>query len=192
MRDALGEANMLFAEGEFGKARERLLEVIRLCPDKPDAFHTLGLIHGETGEPEKALECFIIAAHLTPRDPEQWRRLAEMSREQDKPTQAIYCLNKALRMRNTHELLWEKAMLLIETHQPKKAIEALTSLLNRLPSTDSAKGRGTGLENERVAGQKLEVGKELAEAAPRSGWKSWGWGSVCSGSGRRGWTRWRC
>jgi len=137
--ELLGEANMFFAFEELDKARERLLEAIRLCPAQPDAYHTLGLIYEEDGAPAKALEFYIIAAHLTPRDPDQWRHLAELSRTHNKQTQAIYCLNRALKTRVSPELLWEKQQLLVETGQPKKAVETLVLLLRKLSPDEQGK-----------------------------------------------------
>ena len=50
----LGEANTEYAYGNFDQAREKLLEVIRMCPSCPDAYTTLGLIHDERQEAAKA------------------------------------------------------------------------------------------------------------------------------------------
>ena len=134
--DLLGEANTLFAFTDLSAAREKLLEVIRLWPSSPDAYHTLGLIHEEEGEAGRALECFIIAAHLTGKDESLWRRLAEMSRDQKNYHQAIYCLNRALRLRMEPEYLWEKSSLLTTIGQPRKAIDCLILLLKKLPEAE--------------------------------------------------------
>ncbi len=53
--------------------------------------------------------------------------------------QAIYCLNRALRLKSTPETLWSKALLLSETGQSKKAVEALNQLLGKLPEDDVEK-----------------------------------------------------
>lgn len=44
-----------------------LLEVIRLAPNAPDPYHTLGNIFQIKGDPRKALDFFMIAAHLPPK-----------------------------------------------------------------------------------------------------------------------------
>lgn len=44
-----------------------LWEVIRLAPNMPDAYHTLGALHENTHEPLKAINFYMIAAHLDPK-----------------------------------------------------------------------------------------------------------------------------
>ena len=100
VEDLLGEANTQYAFGNFDMAREKLLEVIRICPSCPDAYTTLALIHDARNESAKALEAFIIAAHIAPKGAEMWADLAERSRAQEPPKlkQAIYCLNRAIKI----------------------------------------------------------------------------------------------
>jgi hypothetical protein len=61
----LGEANTEYAYGNFDQAREKLLEVIRMCPSCPDAYTTLGLIHDERQEAAKAHNLSIVPSSLT-------------------------------------------------------------------------------------------------------------------------------
>ena len=44
-----------------------LLEVVRLAPNAPDPYHTLGNIFQVRGDTRKALDFFMIAAHLPPK-----------------------------------------------------------------------------------------------------------------------------
>ena len=46
---------------------EQLWDVIRLAPNMPDAYHTLGMLHEAENDPLKAINLYMIAAHLTPR-----------------------------------------------------------------------------------------------------------------------------
>ena len=46
-----------------------LLEVVRLAPNAPDPYHTLGNIFQVRGDTRKALDFFMIAAHLPPKVP---------------------------------------------------------------------------------------------------------------------------
>lgn len=43
------------------------MEVIRLAPNLPDPYHTLGLLHEAVGNAKKALDFYMIAAHITPK-----------------------------------------------------------------------------------------------------------------------------
>ena len=139
----LGEANTEYAYGNFDQAREKLLEVIRICPSCPDAYTTLGLIHDERKEAAKALDFLIIAAHLTPKDAEMWADLAQRSRTLGKLKQAIYCLNRAIKIEPTaDDLLWDKAQLLQETSQNRRAIDVLSALLKKIHKSNYGKVRG--------------------------------------------------
>ena len=59
----IGEATMHYAYREFQSAITLLMEVIRLAPGLPHAYHTLGLIYEEMGDVRKALKLFMMAAH---------------------------------------------------------------------------------------------------------------------------------
>ncbi len=96
MAATMGEANMLYASKDFAQAVPLLMEVVRQAPNVVDPYYTLGLIHEELGDQQKALEFFMIAAHLTPRDSSLWKRLALLSRELGQPKQAIYCFTKGV------------------------------------------------------------------------------------------------
>jgi general transcription factor 3C polypeptide 3 (transcription factor C subunit 4) len=50
------------------------MEVIRLAPNLPDPYHTLGLLHEAVGNTKKALDFYMIAAHITPKvgQPAAW------------------------------------------------------------------------------------------------------------------------
>ncbi len=52
-----------------------LHEVIRLAPNLPDPYHTLGLVQKALGDDKKASNFYMIAAHLTPKDSSLWRQL---------------------------------------------------------------------------------------------------------------------
>ena len=150
----LGEANTEYAYGNFDQAREKLLEVIRMCPSCPDAYTTLGLIHDERQEGAKALDFLIIAAHLTPKDAGNWADLASRSRTQGKLKQAIYCLNRAIKIEpDADELLWEKAKLLQETNQHRRAIDVLATLLRKVDAHNYAKVTEASLELARLMHQ---------------------------------------
>lgn len=78
----------------YEEAIRLLLEVIKLAPNLPDPYHTLGLLHEASNNQRKALDFYMIAVHLTPRDISLWRRLAALSTDLGFLRQAIYCLTK--------------------------------------------------------------------------------------------------
>ena len=129
----MGDANLAYSTSDFPRAIELLQEVIRLLPNNPDAYQTLGAIYEETGNERKALDFLMIAAHLEPKDAAQWYRLAEMSNAQKNPRQALYCLEQALKADpDDDNNRWDQANLYVEIGEPKKAIEHLDALRKKL------------------------------------------------------------
>jgi general transcription factor 3C polypeptide 3 (transcription factor C subunit 4) len=49
----LGQANLLYAMQQHHEAIALLMEVIRLAPNLPDPYHTLGLLHEAVGDIKK-------------------------------------------------------------------------------------------------------------------------------------------
>lgn len=61
------------------QAVELLKECVRIAPNVPDSYHTLGLLYDAMSDRKKALNFYMIAAHLTPKDSVLWKRLASWS-----------------------------------------------------------------------------------------------------------------
>ena len=132
----LGEANLLFTQGEaqYPRAIELLTEVIRLIPNEPDAYATLGTIYSELKNDKKALDFLMISAHLEPGNKEKWNNLAEMSIRLNNPRQALYCLGQALRLDpDDHDNRWDQARLYVDIGEPKRALEQFQNLRERIP-----------------------------------------------------------
>ena len=129
----IGEATLKFAFREFQQAIELLLEVVRMAPFLPHAYHTLGLIYEETGQMQKALKLFLMAAHLK-RDVIQWKQLADLSKKHGEMEQCLYCLQRALALQPDDEnAQWERARLLCEMGEHRRALKALLPLLRNRP-----------------------------------------------------------
>ncbi|KAB1211026.1 General transcription factor 3C polypeptide 3 [Morella rubra] len=92
----LGDATIHYAQGHHEEAISVLHEVIRLAPNLPDPYHTLGLVHNALGDDTKASNFYMIAAHLKPKDSPLWKLLLTWSIEQGNIGQASYCLSKAI------------------------------------------------------------------------------------------------
>lgn len=59
----------------FFQAIAVLREVVKLEPNLPESYHTLGLVYSALGESEKEMGFYMIAAHLTPKDSSHWKKL---------------------------------------------------------------------------------------------------------------------
>jgi general transcription factor 3C polypeptide 3 (transcription factor C subunit 4) len=130
----LGEANILYATQRHQEAITLLQEVVRLAPNAPDAYHLLGLLYEEIGDPSRSLNFFMIAAHLTPKQVDLWRRLADMSSQQGLVRQALYCLTQVTKRDKTDDdAKYDRAILLSQLGQRKKALELLEIVRENRP-----------------------------------------------------------
>ncbi|KAJ7521433.1 hypothetical protein O6H91_19G054300 [Diphasiastrum complanatum] len=131
----LGEANLLYATSKFDEAVALLKDVVRLAPNVPDSYHTLGLLYDAMGDRKKALNFYMIAAHLTPKDVALWKRLASWSMEQGNLGQVIYCLTKAVKADPEDvDTKWDRASLFAELQDYQKAADAFEQILVLRPS----------------------------------------------------------
>ncbi|KAI7842713.1 hypothetical protein COHA_003644 [Chlorella ohadii] len=122
----LGEANLLYATGQHHEAIAKLMDVIRMSPNLPDPYHTLGLLHEAVGDVKKSLDFYMIAVHLTPKDLSLWKRLAQLSTQQGLVRQAIYCYTQILkRDKEDLDARYDRAMLYADMEENRKAIEGL-------------------------------------------------------------------
>lgn len=92
----LGDATLHYACGHYDKAKAVLLEVIKLAPNLPDSYHTLGLVCSSLQDYKRAMSFYLIAAHLTPKDSSLWKRIFTWSIEQGYIDQARHCLLRAI------------------------------------------------------------------------------------------------
>lgn len=135
----LGEATLAYASEDFERAIELLREVIRLSPNNPVPYQTLGTIYTELDKEKTALDFLMIAAHLSRRDGPLWHRLARMSVRLQNPRQALYCLSQALRLDPDNvDNRWDQATLYLDIGEPRRAMEHLEVLRRKLPDNADA------------------------------------------------------
>ncbi|XP_059668319.1 uncharacterized protein LOC132313533 isoform X2 [Cornus florida] len=92
----LGESTLHYAHGRYAEAIRVLNEVVRLAPNLPDTYHTLGLVYNAVGDKKKAFSFYMLAAAMKPKDSPLWKLLLTWSLEQGNIAQARYCLSKAI------------------------------------------------------------------------------------------------
>ncbi|KAJ4964536.1 hypothetical protein NE237_016385 [Protea cynaroides] len=135
----LGNATLHYAFGRYEEAISVLKEVVRLAPNLPDSYHTLGLVHNAMGDKKKALNFYMIAAHLSPKDPSLWKLLFTWSIEQGNTGQARYCLSKAITADPEDiGLRFDRALSHIELGDYQKAAESYEQILKRRPENVEA------------------------------------------------------
>ncbi|KAG2377624.1 hypothetical protein C9374_009140 [Naegleria lovaniensis] len=134
VKEMMGEANLQFIYRDFTKAVQILLEVIRICPNIADPYHTLGLIYEELGIMDKAIEFYLIAGLLLPTNLDFWRRLTELSISHNKLQLAAYCLKRIILLDpKNYNARIEQCGLYMKMNQPTRAISGYKSLLKQFP-----------------------------------------------------------
>ncbi|QDZ22417.1 TPR repeat domain-containing protein [Chloropicon primus] len=132
-----GEANMLYATGDYAKAADVLVEVVRIAPSLTDSYHTLGLVHEALGNAEKAMEFLMIAAHVQARDYPLWLTVADRCETLGNHVRAAYCLTKCIRYSPDEdinpELLFRRADAYANMGEKKKAMRDIKTLNEVLP-----------------------------------------------------------
>uniref|UniRef100_A0A1S3XGB5 General transcription factor 3C polypeptide 3-like n=1 Tax=Nicotiana tabacum TaxID=4097 RepID=A0A1S3XGB5_TOBAC len=79
LKRKLGDATLHYAHGRYEEAIHVLNEVIRLSPNLPDPYHTLGLIYNAIGDKKRSMDFYMLAAHLAPKDASLWKLLVDWS-----------------------------------------------------------------------------------------------------------------
>nr|CAG4710462.1 unnamed protein product [Naegleria fowleri] len=134
VKEMMGEANLQFIYRDFTKAVQILLEVIRICPNIADPYHTLGLIYEELGIMDKAIEFYLIAGLLLPTNLEFWKRLTELSISHNKFQLAAYCLKRIILLDpKNYNARIKQCELYMKMNQPTRAISGYKSLLKQFP-----------------------------------------------------------
>ncbi|KAJ4713911.1 General transcription factor 3C polypeptide 3 [Melia azedarach] len=142
----LGEATLHYAHGSFEKAISVLKEVVRLSPNLPETYNTLGLVHTALANYKSAFDFYVIAAHLTPKDPALWKQLFTWAVEKGDTAQAMYYLRKAIRAEPKDiSLRFHLASFYVEFGDYVRAAESYEQIQKICPSNAEAVKTGAQL-----------------------------------------------
>ncbi|KAM3323972.1 general transcription factor 3C polypeptide 3 isoform X1 [Capsicum chacoense] len=135
LKRKLGDATLHYAHGRYEEAKRVLREVIRLSPNLPDPYHTLGLIYNAMGDKKRAMNFYMLAAHLSPKDASLWKLLVAWSIEQGDRKQTRYCLSKAISADPEDvSLRYDRASIYIELGDYQKAAESYEQIARLCPN----------------------------------------------------------
>lgn len=135
----LSEANIAYVNDKPDIGIEKLREVIRIEPTVRSAWSTLALCFKEQKDKAKELQARIVEASLTPRAIDLWIDIAHESIEAGDNGQAIYCFDQAVKASQAKDksdvldAMWDRALLLREMGESRKAIIAFNHLLRVRP-----------------------------------------------------------
>ncbi|OMO51533.1 Tetratricopeptide-like helical, partial [Corchorus capsularis] len=142
----LGDATLHYANGRYKEAISVLNEVVRLAPNLPDSYHTLGLVHKALGNNKIAFEFYMLAGILKPKDSSLWKQLFTWSIEQGNVSQTCYCLSKAITADPTDvSLRFHQASLYVELGDHQRAAESYEQIQRLSPDNIEALKSGAKL-----------------------------------------------
>ncbi|KAG0181852.1 transcription factor TFIIIC subunit tfc4 [Apophysomyces sp. BC1034] len=134
VKNMLGRANALYIAQDYGQAIDLLQTLITQHPNVYQSWNTLGLVHEEMGNAEKALQLRMVAAHMCQKDGGLWKELGLKSVENNATQQAIYCLSKALIVDPADvDALWDRSYLFKKLERTDDAIDGFLTILEFLP-----------------------------------------------------------
>ncbi|PWN33930.1 TPR-like protein [Meira miltonrushii] len=139
-KSLLAQANMAFAEDDIPETLSKLQEVIRIEPTIRSAWGTMAVCFAALNQPDKEIQSRIMEAHLTSNALTQWSTLAEQSREMGLREETLHCLEKAIRSSREEDradvmdMMWERAELLVDKREIKKAARQYLSILEFHPT----------------------------------------------------------
>ncbi|XP_015168450.1 general transcription factor 3C polypeptide 3 isoform X3 [Solanum tuberosum] len=135
LKRKLGDATLHYAHGRYEEAKLVLREVVRLSPNLPDPYHTLGLIYNAMGDKKRAMNFYMLAAHLSPKDASLWNLLVAWSTDQGDRKQTRYCLSKAIKADPEDlSLRFHRASIYIELGDYQKAAEQYEQIARLCPN----------------------------------------------------------
>ncbi|OMO77505.1 Tetratricopeptide-like helical [Corchorus olitorius] len=156
----LGDATLHYANGRYKEAISVLNEVVRLAPNLPDSYHTLGLVH-------KALaHIIILSSWIVNEMPSLFMIVAlvylildgdelaffpsvmpvRLLREQRNVSQTCYCLSKAIAADPTDiSLRFHQASLYVELGDHQRAAESYEQIQRLSPDNIEALNSGAKL-----------------------------------------------
>ena len=174
----MGTANQAFVSRQYDSAKDHLLQVIRIAPNSPEPYYTMGLVHEEEGDREKASGFYLLSAMLNPSSHELWCKLADWNEEDPRPgkrEEAVFCLSKAISAVEDADLkvdlIWRRARLYLAMGEPAAAVKSFSKLIAQNPDDIQLVRRVAKLAiAQNVAGTAADV---LERAAGRGDKVSW-------------------
>ncbi|KAH9781975.1 general transcription factor 3c polypeptide 3 [Citrus sinensis] len=142
----LGEASLQYAYGNFEQAISLLKEVVRLSPNLPETYNTLGLAHSALGNHKSAFDFYVIAAHLSPKDSALWKQLLTFAVQKGDTAQAMYYIRQAIRAEPKDiSLRIHLASFYVEIGDYEKAAESYEQIQKLFPDNVDATKTGAQL-----------------------------------------------
>lgn len=128
------------ARGDYPAAAERLAQVVRLAPDRPELWMALVGAYRQAGQAIQSVDALRAACQALPNYAEAHLQLGDVYAAQNQPTQALACFRRAARIERSPELLARLGRTLLEVGHAEEAAETLG------PAVEAAAGDARSAE----------------------------------------------
>ena len=137
VQDLLIQANNLYLNSNYPKAKEVLETIISVYPNMQEPYLILSQIYEEEKNDEKSLFFLMLAAQSSGGDKNIWIKCCNYNKKLKNIRQAEYCITRALKLdKKNLYILYERGALNEELGDIFKAIRIYTVLLKLYPNYD--------------------------------------------------------
>ena len=137
IQDLLNQANNLYLNNEYAKAKEVLEKIISVYPNLQEPYLILSQIYEEEKNDEKSLFFLMLAAQSSGGDKNIWIKCCNYNKKLKNYRQAEYCITRALKLdKKNLYILYERGALNEELGDIFKAIRIYKLILKLYPNYD--------------------------------------------------------
>ena len=132
--EPLNKAQIAYVSGEFDLAISLLSEVSKMAPKLPDSYHTMGLIHEESGNLMRAFQLYFIAAINSIRNADVWRKVAHLGFQLKQYELTLLALRRVIKLDSNYVDYSQKAIILLELHNLGGAVSTIKKMMKLFPN----------------------------------------------------------
>jgi len=137
IQDLLNQANNLYLNNDYPKAKEVLETIISIFPNLQEPYLILSQIYEEEKNDEKSLFFLMLAAQSSGGDKNIWIKCCNFNKKLKNYRQAEYCITRALKLdKKNLYILYERGALNEELGDIFKAIRIYKLILKIYPNYD--------------------------------------------------------
>ena len=137
VQDLLNQANTLYLNNDYSKAKEVLETIISIFPNLQEPYLILSQIYEEEKNDEKSLFFLMLAAQSSGGDKNIWIKCCNFNKKLKNYKQAEYCITRALKLdKKNLYILYERGALNEELGDIFKAIKIYKLILKLYPNYD--------------------------------------------------------
>lgn len=131
---AFQQAQLAHSKGRLADAQNKYQALLAASPEHADAWHMLGVLHGQTGNPQRAIEFINKSITLRPGNPKAMYNLGRVLQDLGDHRQAILAFTRAARLEPAYAMAWNNlATSFLALHNYDAALSAIKSGISADP-----------------------------------------------------------